>query len=59
MTELKTINRFFGQVQKQLMLIGLVFRSRSTVHVCWCELHWVIFQLIFGHIESVKITSLV
>ena len=36
------IHRFFGQVQ-QLMFVGVIFWSRSIVHVCRCEFHSVIF----------------
>ena len=52
------IHQFFGKVQR-LMFVGVIFRSRSIVHVRQCEFHLVIFKPNFGHIESVKITSLV
>ena len=36
------IHQFFGQVQ-WLMFVGVIFRSRSIVHVRRCEFHLVIF----------------
>ena len=36
------IHRFFGQVQR-LMFVGMIFWSRSIIHVCQCEFHSVIF----------------
>ena len=52
------IHRFFGQVP-QLMFVGVIFRSLSIVHIRRCEFHLVIFLPNLGHIESVKITSLI
>ena len=52
------IHQFFGQVQ-WLMFVGVIFWSCSSVQVHQCEFFLVIFQPIFGHIESVEITSLI
>ena len=52
------IHRFLGQVQ-WLMFVGVICRSRSNVHVRRCEFHLIIFKPNFGHIESIKIASLI
>ena len=49
---------YFGHVQP-FIDVGVIFRSSSNIHVCRCELFLVIFELIFGHIDLVKITSLI
>ena len=41
------------------MFVGVIFRSCSNAHVRRFEYYWVIFDPIFGHIELVKITSLI
>ena len=48
---------YFGHVQP-FMFVGVMFRSSFIVHVCRCVYIYVIFEPIFGHIDWVKITSL-
>ena len=51
------IHTNFGQVRK-LMFVGVKFRSCSNINVCQHEICLIKFKPIFGHIDSVKWTSL-